>query len=148
MKRRATRRARSGSVRRTGSRNRRQGSVRSRESSTGFDRSSSIRSRPNGLGRRQKLSCDSENNKSETQKLHSKRDVETGSSEVFLPKPPEKSVKDQIYNIFSNGKSAKKIECRRTQSEFLRSLSNIAHRRPFRQNSPVWHFVQNIADVE
>ena len=111
MKRRATRRARSGSVRRTGSRNRRQGSVRSRESSTGFDRSSSIRSRPNGLGRRQKLSCDSENNKSETQKLHSKRDVETGSSEVFLPKPPEKSVKDQIYNIFSNGKSAKKIEC-------------------------------------
>ena len=112
MKRRATRRARSGSVRRTGSRNRRQGSVRSRESSTGFDRSSSIRSRPNGLGRRQKLSCDSENNKSETQKLHSKRDVETGSSEVFLPKPPEKSVKDQIYNIFSNGKSAKKIECR------------------------------------
>jgi len=103
LKRRATRRARSGSVRRTGSRNRRQGSVRSRESSTGFDRSSSIRSRPNGLGRRQKLSCDSENNKSETQKLHSKRDVETGSSEVFLPKPPEKSVKDQIYNIFSNG---------------------------------------------
>ena len=108
LKRRATRRARSGSVRRTGSRNRRQGSVRSRESSTGFDRSSSIRSRPNGLGRRQKLSCDSENNKSETQKLHSKRDVETGSSEVFLPKPPEKSVKDQIYNIFSNGKSAEK----------------------------------------
>merc|ERR1712038_887993 len=103
LKRRATRRARSGSVRRTGSRNRRQGSVRSRESSTGFDRSSSIRSRPNGLGRRQKLSCDSENNKSETQKLHSKRDVETGSSEVFLPKPSEKSVKDQIYNIFSNG---------------------------------------------
>lgn len=49
------------------------------------------------------MSCDSENNKSETQKLHSKRDVETGSSEVFLPKPPEKSVKDQIYNIFSNG---------------------------------------------
>ena len=105
MKRRATRRARSGSVRRTGSRKNRQGSTRSRESSTGFDRSSSIRSRPNGLGRRQKLSCDSENNKSETQTLHSKRDVESGSSDVFLPKPPEKSVKDQIYNIFSNGKN-------------------------------------------
>ena len=51
------------------------------------------------------MSCDSENNKSETQKLHSKRDVESGSSDVFLPKPPEKSVKDQIYNIFSNGKN-------------------------------------------
>ena len=106
LKRRATRRARSGSVRRTGSRNRRQGSVRSGSQASNIDRVSSIR-RPNGLGRsRRKLeNFENENNttKSETQK----QDLESGDG--FLTKPPEKSVKDQIYNILHSGKSILKF---------------------------------------
>ena len=105
LKRRATRRARSGSVRRTGSRNRRQGSVRSGSQASNIDRVSSIR-RPNGLGRsRRKLEFENDNNttKSETQK----QDLESGDG--FLAKPPEKSVKDQIYNILHSGKTILKF---------------------------------------
>ena len=105
LKRRATRRARSGSVRRTGSRHRRSASVRSGSQCSTVDRASSVR-RPNGLSRtRKKSEIDVE--QTDTSEITSpkrtkqKQDLESG--EAFVTKPPEKSVRDQIYNIFQNG---------------------------------------------
>lgn len=93
LKRRATRRARAGSVRRTGSRNRRQGSVRSGSQSSG---GGMVSRRPNGqLGRGRRARQEAAGDKSGD-------DPESG--DIFITKPPGKSVKESVLNLLYSGK--------------------------------------------
>lgn len=99
LKRRASRRARAGSVRRTSSRNKRQNSVRSGSQSSA---PGTISRWPNGQPSR-RLVLDTSGNivtKKQDSSDDQKGDVETGEG---LIGKPEKTVKDQVFGIISNG---------------------------------------------
>lgn len=102
LKRRASRRARVGSVRRTSTKNRRQSSVRSGSQTSNCG---TISRRPNGqLSQRRLVLENRGRSDSSSDNAGQKTDVEAGAAgELFIAKPYQKTVKDHLMGLFSNG---------------------------------------------